>query len=124
MLGVEVADCACDVESPVPALCHVLVVAEGEHEFVACFGVLLCGEAPGFDAGAEAVVGEGGGHDVECRAAGGGEEGEDVEDFEKGAGPCIQRLDGFVGGGGLTAVNEEKRNGVLGWALLPDEMDV
>lgn len=81
VLGVEIPDCARDVEAPVPALGHVLWVPEGEHEFVAGFGVLFCCEAAGFDAGAEAVVGEGGGDDVEGWAAWGLEEGEDGEDF-------------------------------------------
>ena len=123
--GVQVADRARYEEAPVAALGHVLVVAEREHQFVARLGVLFGGEAAGLDAGGEAVVGEGGRDDVECWAGGVGEEGEDGEGFYKGAGPWgwmldVVRLEGWMGG--LAAVDEEQRDGVLDWALLPDEM--
>jgi hypothetical protein len=87
VLRIVIPDCAGYVETPVAALSYVFVVAQREHELVAGFGVLFCGEAARFDAGAEAVVWEGGGHDVEGWAAGGREEGEDGEDFEEGTGP-------------------------------------
>lgn len=66
----------------------IFIIAQREHKFVTCLGVLGDCETAGADGGGEAVVGEGRGHDVEGWSAGGGEEREDVLEFDEGTGPC------------------------------------
>lgn len=61
-----------DEAAEVTALADVGRVPEGEHQFVAVFGMLVDGEASFGTAGTEPVVDEGGGHDVEGGGVGGG----------------------------------------------------
>lgn len=86
--GVHEGHNAGDHAAPVAALGDVVRIAEAEHEFVACFGVLGQGEAAFGDGGGETEVGKGRGDDVEGGGGGRGEEGEDFGHFEEGAGPC------------------------------------
>ena len=64
-LGVESAYRTGNPPTPVACLSHVFVVAELEHQLVACLGVLSKCKATLGNTGAKTVVREGRRHDVE-----------------------------------------------------------